>query len=82
MTNPESKAAALLGGKFLRISFKGLANQLIPVEFADDASRIFSAIRDANGFGASDMKNGCGDLLENGRIIGRISYNGRVWQND
>lgn len=65
---------------FLRIAFRGLPVQLVPVDFADDASRIFCDVRDRNGFASSDMKPGCGDLLDaSKKIVGRISYNGRIW---
>lgn len=66
---------------YLRINFRGTPNHLVPVRFADDASRIFSSVRDAGGFGASDMKAGCGELIDGaGEVIGQISYNGRIWK--
>lgn len=66
--------------KYLRIAFKHLPLELIPVQFADDAARIFCEIRDQYGFASSDMKIGCGDLLDgDDNIIGCISYNGRIW---
>lgn len=64
----------------VRIAWRGLPTKTIPVQFADDASAVFCAIRDNNGFGASDMKRGCGDLLDAaGNIVGRVSYNGKIW---
>jgi hypothetical protein len=66
---------------YIRINFRGTPNHLVPVQFADDASRIFSDVRDAGGFGASDMKAGCGELIDGtGEVIGQISYNGRIWK--
>jgi hypothetical protein len=52
----------------------------IPVRFADEASRIFSAYRDKYQFGASGMKTGCGNIYNSrNHLVGRISYNGRIW---
>ncbi len=68
---------------FLRSRWRGIPDRMIPVEYADDASKVFSAIRDAHGFGASDLKPGSGDILDqDGKIIGRISYNGRIWKKN
>lgn len=64
----------------IRIAWRGLPTKTIPVQFADEASAVFCAIRDDGGFGASDMKQGCGDLLDTaGNVMGRISYNGKIW---
>lgn len=34
--------------------------------------------RDA-GYGASDMVGQCGEVTRRGRLLARVSYNGRVW---
>ena len=79
-----SKSEVTLQSKqthFLKIAFRGFPTTVIPVAYADDASRIFCAFRDSNGLGASDMKRGCGDLLDSqNQVVGRISYNGKIWQ--
>lgn len=55
----------------------------VPVQFADQASRVFHAYRDKYGFGASGMKAGCGDIYDSrNRVVGRISYNGRIWTSE
>ncbi len=55
----------------------------VPVQFADEASKVFSAYRDRYEFGASEMKAACGNIYDSrNRIVGRISYNGRIWTAD
>jgi hypothetical protein len=55
----------------------------IPVRFADEASEVFAAYRDRYEFGASAMKAGCGNIYDSqNRLVGRISYNGRIWDAD
>ncbi|WP_263349982.1 hypothetical protein [Acidicapsa acidisoli] len=52
----------------------------VPIRFADEASKVFSAYREKYEFGASEMKAGCGDIYDSQNIIvGKISYNGRIW---
>ena len=52
----------------------------IPVQFADQASKIFCAYRERYQFGASEMEAGCGNIYNSlGVLVGRISYNGRIW---
>jgi hypothetical protein len=52
----------------------------IPVQFADEASRIFSAYRDKYNFCASEMKARCGNIYNSrNHRVGRVSYNGRIW---
>lgn len=47
------------------------------------ASEVFCQYRDSFGLGASDMKKGCGNVTDqSGKLIARISYNGRVWDAD
>lgn len=73
-----SKALATRG--YIKLAAKGCMAVNVPVASADEASRIWSDYRDANGLGASDMKSGCGNICEaNGKVIAKVSYNGRVW---
>jgi hypothetical protein len=52
----------------------------IPVRYADEASKLFSVYRDRYGFGASEMEAECGRIYDSqDRTVGRISYNGRIW---
>ncbi len=65
---------------YIHLAAIGAPSMNIAVQFADEASRIFSAYRDKYKFGASEMKARCGNVYNsrNGRV-GRISYNGRIW---
>jgi hypothetical protein len=65
---------------YIHLAAIGAPKLDIPVQFADEASRIFSAYRDKYQFGASGMKAGCGNIYNSrNRLVGRISYNGRIW---
>jgi hypothetical protein len=66
----------------LSIAFFGARRKVIPVASLEEASACFAAHRDSEGFGASDMLLGCGDVREGGLLVGRISYNGRIWSPD
>lgn len=46
-------------------------------ETLKDCSKIFCAMRDQSGEGASTFPDG--RIFENGKRIARVSYNGRVW---
>lgn len=45
-------------------------------DFAD-ASAKYSVVRDASGEGGSTFRDGI--IKQDGKIVARISYNGRVW---
>ena len=65
---------------FMHLAALGAPTFDVAVEFADEASTLFSAYRDKYGFGASEMEVGCGDIYDSQkRRVGRISYNGRIW---
>jgi hypothetical protein len=52
----------------------------VPVQFADQASKVFSAYREKYEFGASEMEAECGNIYDaKNCLVGRISYNGRIW---
>jgi hypothetical protein len=89
-TNKQKTAAtitALIGaptvtgtGGFLYLAADGCPTMRIPVASADRASALLSRYRDRFGIGASDMKQGCGDIhADDGTLVARVSYNGRVW---
>jgi hypothetical protein len=47
---------------------------------SDDAVKIFTQYRDSGPFGSSEMLKGCGNVTDlTGKLVCRISYNGRVW---
>jgi len=47
-----------------------------------EASKMFRDWIDLNDFGASNLKASDGHLFKDGKRIGFISYNGRVWEGD
>jgi hypothetical protein len=52
----------------------------IAVQFADEASRVFSTYREKYEVAASDMKAGCGNIYNSRNLlVARISYNARIW---
>jgi len=52
----------------------------IPIQFADQASSFLCAYRDKYQFGASGMMPRCGLIYDRqNQTVGRISYNGRIW---
>ena len=65
---------------YIHLAASGAPTFNIDVEYADEASEVFSAYRDRYEFGASAMKAGCGNIYDSqNRVVGRISYNGRIW---
>lgn len=52
-----------------------------PVQDIVEASRLVEAVRDRSGAGASEM-GGEFPIYEDGRMIGYVSYNGKVWRGD
>jgi len=67
----------------IHLAASGAPTLDVTIQFADEASRIFSAYRDQYEFGASEMKARCGNIYNSqNRIVGRISYNGRIWNAD
>jgi hypothetical protein len=56
----------------------------VSVEVASlrEASRALWAHVDGEGLGASDMLKGFGNVTENGKVLARVTYNGRVWNAD
>ena len=53
--------------------------QDVPVKDWSDASVIFRDWIEKNGYGASSLAKGAGDILDMGKKVGHVSYNGRVW---
>ena len=62
------------------LATNGVPALSIPVQFADQASKVFCAYRERHQFGASEMEAGCGNIYNSlGEFVGHISYNGRIW---
>jgi hypothetical protein len=67
-------------GGVLYLAMDGYPTLTIPVKSADAASAILQGYRDRYCIGASDMLEGCGNILTtDGTVVARVSYNGRVW---
>lgn len=67
----------------LIINFRGNPRRYEVTDVAD-AVAWFERVRDdgnfGEGFGANDMRTGCGDLFnDDGTRFGRVAYNGHVW---
>jgi len=62
----------------LRLRAK-MDRQDIPVEGWADASAVFRAWIEKNGYGASNLARGAGDIVDMGKKVAHVSYNGRVW---
>lgn len=64
----------------IHLAALGAPTLSVPVRFADEASKVFSAYREKYEFGASEMGAECGNIYDAGNcLVGRISYNGRIW---
>jgi hypothetical protein len=64
----------------IHLAASGAPTLEIPVQFADEASKVFSAYREKYEFRASEMKDRCGNIYNSrNQLVGRISYNGRTW---
>ncbi len=75
----ESEAITIRGG-YLKLAAVGCPTLHFPVNDAKQIVKIWELYRDTYGIGASDMKDGCGDLIAtDGSVVARISYNGRIW---
>lgn len=63
----------------LTVAIKGTKKMLVGVASFEDAASTWSRIRNESGIGASGMLGGCGEVVEDGKVVARISYNGRIW---
>lgn len=66
----------------ITLAFDGELTQYVRVANLEQAAMEFAAHRDAFGYGASDMMRGCGDVKRGSKLMGKVSYNGRVWRMD
>jgi hypothetical protein len=70
----------LTNAYYLRLAVVGQVAREHRVFSSDEAVAVWCDYRNTLGFGASEMKKGCGDVTDSkGCVVGRISYNGRVW---
>jgi hypothetical protein len=74
-----SKKAVATEG-FILLAAAGCPTRRVLVASAGSASTLFERYRDHFGIGASDMTENCGNIYANdGTLVARVSYNGRVW---
>ena len=67
----------------LRLAARGCPTVNLPVTDSEMASAAFQRYRDTYGFGASEMRKGCGDVRDaTGSLVAHISYNGRAWDGE
>lgn len=65
---------------YLHLAAKGAPTYDLRVFDDAQASAVWNDYRDHFGFGGSAMKPRCGNITDqHGRIVARVSYNGRVW---
>ena len=53
--------------------------QDVAVKDWSEASSVFRDWIEKNGYGASDLNRGAGDIVVMGKKVGHVSYNGRTW---
>jgi hypothetical protein len=67
----------------IHLAASGAPTLDVTVQFAEEASKVFSAYREKYEFGASEMKARCGNIYDShNRLVGRISYNGLIWDTN
>jgi hypothetical protein len=54
----------------------------VPVSSLEGAARMWCAYRERSMAGVSQIGNGVRVLTASGEFVGRVSYNGRIWQDD
>ncbi|WP_224962665.1 hypothetical protein [Geomonas subterranea] len=58
---------------------EGCGRKVVTVKSFKEASEAWCQYRDENCLGASQMLRDCGKIKRGGRMVGYVSYNGRVW---
>jgi len=75
--------SALCETYYVHFAASGAPSVDMPVQYADEAARAFSAYREKYALGASEMDILCGNIYDSqNRLVARISYNGRIWDPD
>ena len=57
---------------------RGEAPRVVSVSLLNDAALLMTDWRDRNGYGASDMGAKHGRVYQRGRLVARVSYNGKI----
>ena len=73
----DSRVAAAGGGMFVTFG-----NKKFEVDSLEDAAKKWNGYRDRTGAGCSEIGNGVDVHDESGKLLGRVSYNGRIWNPD
>ena len=50
-----------------------------PVDSCEHAAKLWRIEVERNGAGVSEIGNG-GNVIDGPKVVGRISYNGRIWK--
>jgi hypothetical protein len=64
------------------VLFVTFGSKRFEVRSLEDAAAKWNAYRDLTGAGVSEIGNGVEVREEGGRLVGSVSYNGRMWGPD
>lgn len=65
----------------LKLRAKGDSSDLPVLDMAE-AATMYRTWIEGNDYGGSDLAQGSGDVLQDGKRVGYVSYNGRIWKAD
>lgn len=63
----------------LTLHARGGRPELVPVTSLTDASAKLRAWIEGNDYGVSDLGRGYGEVHDDGQLVARVSYNGKIW---
>jgi len=64
----------------IHLAARGAPTLRLTVRSVEMASGVFARYRDTYDLVVSDLNRGCGNISdENGTLVARVSYNGRIW---
>ena len=79
----DTNAVQTVAGGYIVLPARGIETTHVPVASADEASAFWWQFVKMYDLGASDLKRGSGQIRSNdGKLVARVSYNGRVWSPD
>ena len=79
----DTNAMQTVAGGYIVLSARGIKTTHFPVTSADEASTTWWQFVKMNDLDASDLKRDSGQIRWNaGKLVARVSYNGRVWSPD
>lgn len=73
----DKRVAAASGGMFVTFG-----NKKFEVDSLEDAAKKWNGYRDRTGAGYSEIGAGIDVHDEAGKLLGSVSYNGRIWNPD